>query len=97
MQWVWSADRTFVALTTGFKNTGTGTSISADHPLSFELSEDGIKYSTGAETKLNIRSASKPRTVRLNSTVVRNFTYDKGTRTLTITVPAGEGLLNITL
>ncbi len=94
---VWNSERTFVALAKVFKSNNGTRSLTSDRPLSFELSNEGLKYAVDKEAKLQIGAASKPASVRLNDVSVRNFTYDSNTKTISITVPAGEGLLSITL
>ncbi|MGV3686430.1 MAG: heparinase II/III domain-containing protein [Daejeonella sp.] len=94
---VWNQDRIFVALAKIFKGAAGSRSLSADRPLSFEFSDEGLKYSVDKDAKLLIGSPAKPSSLKLNGVGVRNIVYDSDTKTLSITVPAGEGLLSITL
>ena len=94
---VWNQERTFVALATTFKSIKGSSSLSSDIPLSFEFSADGIKYSVDKPARLKIGSASKPASVKLNGVALRNFVYDISIKSILMEVPAGEGLISISL
>ena len=91
----WSADRDFVALATIFSNKNASKVLNSTEALSFEWSADGIKYSVGKNAKLSISSALKPKSVLLNGKAIRNFTYDKAKKQISLEVQAGEGLIKI--
>lgn len=92
---VWSPDRVFVALATVFNGRDSGISLSSDLPISFEFSPEGLKYSVNKAAKLKIGAKTKPSLITINGTATRNFTYDSSTKTISIDVLAGEGLLSI--
>ncbi len=94
---VWNQNRTFVALARVFKSNTGNRSLSSDRLMSFEFSNEGLKYSVDKDAKLVIGAAIKPASVKLNGVALRNFVYDNSSKTISITVPGGEGLLSITL
>lgn len=91
----WSADRDFVAMATSFSNRSASRVLNSSEALTFEWSAEGIKYSVGKPAKLNISSASKPRSVFVNGTAIRNFTYDSARKLVSLDVQEGEGLIKI--
>lgn len=91
----WSDDRTFLALVSNFRSKDGSKTISSSSPLSLEISADGVKYGTNTSAKLNISSASKPKTVLLNGKPLSNFTYDNAKKQVSVQIAEGEGLIKI--
>ncbi|MFA5244024.1 MAG: hypothetical protein WC380_01870, partial [Pedobacter sp.] len=83
------------ALVSNFRGKDGSKVISSSSPLSLEISSDGIKYGTNTSAKLNITSASKPKTVLLNGKPVSNFTYDNAKKQVSLQIAEGEGLIKI--
>jgi hypothetical protein len=90
---VWNADRAFVALAKEFR--GLNTSIKADSPVIFEISASGIKYTAAKATRMEVGSLTRPKAVELNGQKVTAYTYDSGSKLISLNVPSGEGLLKI--
>ncbi len=90
----WSSDRTFVARASTFRR-GDGFFVSSDVPFTFELSGEGIKYDRSVGGKLSIGCAGKPKSVRLNGIVLKDYRYDSQRRVIELNVPQGNGLLKI--
>lgn len=91
----WSAERDFVAMATSFSNRSASRVLNSSEAITFEWSTEGIKYSVGKPAILNISSASKPRSVFVNGTAIRNFTYDSARKLVSLDVQEGEGLIKI--
>lgn len=89
---VWGNERVFVALATNFKGRGAQM-LRSDVPLSFEISEEGIKYATENACRLVIGAEKKPASVNVNGVLRRDFNYDDLTKSIQLNVPAGEGVI----
>ena len=90
----WSDDHRFVAKATDFRVDGDQI-LRSDEPVTFELSDDGIRYYRSGSGRLEIASPSSPSSVQLNGQPVQDYTYDRNRRVVLINVPAGEGELII--
>lgn len=90
----WNSERTFVARASTFR-TNDGFFVSSEVPLTFEISGEGIKYDRSVAGKMLIGSANKPKSVRLNGTMIKDYKYDSQQKVVEIEVPKGNGLLTI--
>lgn len=91
----WSDDRVFLALVSNYKSKDGSKVISSSHPLSLEISSEGIKYGTNSAGKLTIASGSKPKAIVLNGKSSGKFTYDSAKKQVIIDIAEGEGLIKI--
>lgn len=88
----WTENATFAALCTTLSKDGALLVRSAE-PITCEVSKGAVKYSAAKPTTVTISAAAAPAKVALNGAALRAFKYDKTAKTLTLTLPAGEGLL----
>ena len=65
----------------------------SEDPVTFEISPEGIKYYHCQEGKVSLGVSSKPASVTLNGEKVTSFEYDAERKTITLTLPAGEGMV----
>ena len=91
----WSDDRVFLALVSNYKSKDGSRVISSSHPVSLEISSEGIKYGTNSAGKLTIGSGSKPKAIVLNGKSSGKFTYDSAKKQIIIDISEGEGLIKI--
>ncbi|MCB2092058.1 MAG: heparinase II/III family protein [Alphaproteobacteria bacterium] len=90
----WSDDRVFVGSATTFSRNGK-LMVASNMPMTFELSEGGLKYYHGSGGQLSFYSEKPPADVLLNGNAVDDFIYNDKNKMVTIDVPKGEGLLVI--
>lgn len=90
----WDSEGAFVAMTTIFKKGGR-LIVKADNPVTFELSDDSLKYYNSESGQIMIGAQSKPSSVILSGQLVKNFIYDKKSNLVIIKVPKGEGVIVI--
>lgn len=88
----WNDSHIFVASATSFGRHGV-TILKSDIPMTFELSDEGIKYYHHQGGKIIINSSVKPNSITLNSTPLWDFEYDAQKKEVTLKVPKGEGIL----
>ncbi len=88
----WTGESTFAALCKTLSRDGT-LLVRSDEPVTCELTKGAFKYSAAKSTTVTIGFAGAPGKVMLNGVPVKAFKYDKATKTLTVTLPAGEGVL----
>jgi hypothetical protein len=67
----------------------------ADEPVTFEISPEGFKYYHCREGKVALGVASKPENVTLNGKKVPSFDYNAEHKTISLLLPAGEGMVTI--
>ena len=88
----WNDNQAFVAKATVFSRNGALV-IASEEPLTFEISEDNLKYFHRTGGKISIGVAAKPSSVVLNGKSIKNFTYDEQRKAIVVKVPEGEGTL----
>ncbi len=88
----WSNDNLFVASATTFIRDEE-TIVKSDMPVTFELSENGLKYYHSKGGKLLIGVSGKPSSVMFNDKALKDFTYDDASQQITVEVPKGEGVI----
>jgi len=89
----YGTDGVFAASATAYENRALG--ISATGPMTFEWSDnEGLHYYLDAPATVRIRS-DKAGQVTLNGQRLKDYTYDKQTKTFTLQLSAGEGRVAI--
>ena len=61
--------------------------------MTCELTKGAMKYSLSKPSAVAIGLAAAPRGVKINGAPAKAFKYDKAAKTLTVSLPAGEGVL----
>ncbi|OGD17793.1 MAG: hypothetical protein A2W03_14760 [Candidatus Aminicenantes bacterium RBG_16_63_16] len=88
----WTGDVTFAALATTLSKDGA-LLVRSDEPVTCELTKGAVKYSLGKPAAVSVGVAAAPGKVLVNGAPVKAAKYDKGAKTLTVALPAGEGVL----
>ena len=90
----WDDNNIFVASATVFYLDGA-LILKSDVPVTFELSQDGIKYYHNRGGELIIGSQTIPSSLSLNGNKVKNFDYNAQKKHITMEVAKGEGIIVI--
>ena len=88
----WTADTTFAALCTTLSRDGALLVRSAE-PITCERTKGGLKYSLSKAAAVAIGLTTAPGKVLVNGAPARGAKFDKAAKTLTVTLPAGEGTI----
>ncbi|WP_257657129.1 heparinase II/III domain-containing protein [Parapedobacter lycopersici] len=83
----------FVARATTYQDQHVA--VSAGIPITFELSGNELHYYIDEAAAVTIRYDGGVSAVMLNGQRIKNYTYNKNTKELTIQLPAGEGKLSV--
>ena len=67
--------------------------IESGEPITCEITDRSIKYYLSEESRVSLGVYSKPESIMVNGEKVTSFTYDAGRRVVSITLPAGEGIV----
>lgn len=88
----WDTKRVFGARATFFKQKNKF-SIESDTPVTFEFSDEGLKYYKSTAGTLTIGLNKRPTAVILNNRKLRNVDFKGASQTVTFEVPEGEGMI----
>jgi len=69
--------------------------VESEKPMTFELAGSTLKYYLCAPSLIHIGSPSKPSKVTVNGRTLDSFTFDDTKKAVTITLPAGEGIVTL--
>ena len=70
--------------------------IESEEPVTCEIGAQRIRYYLANESHVSLGVTSKPSSITLNKKAVKNFTYKAESGTAAVTLPAGEGIIEIT-
>ncbi|MDD8015029.1 MAG: heparinase II/III family protein [Acidobacteriota bacterium] len=88
----WSKNGLLAALCTTLSRDGA-LLVSSEEPITCEFTKSAFKYYLAGPSKVSIGLAEAPRRILLNGAPVKAFKYDKGAKTLILTLEAGEGVV----
>lgn len=86
----WDDSWYFAAMATILKKDGVPI-LKSSLPLTFEYRNNELKYSTDGNPTIAINSKTKPKSITINGSKTKIFTYDKKLNEVHIQIPAGEG------
>ncbi|HEX5555794.1 MAG TPA: heparinase II/III family protein [Chitinophagaceae bacterium] len=90
----WDGTTDFVAMATVFRKNGA-LIVGSGAPVTFEFSGDTLRYDRSRAGEITVGMKRRPTAVILNGAAVKNFTYDKESRTVTLNVSKGKGMVVI--
>ncbi|HLU90764.1 MAG TPA: hypothetical protein VKZ51_13080, partial [Cyclobacteriaceae bacterium] len=89
----WEGENAFIAMATVFRHNNI--TVQSESPVTFELTDNTIKYYRGEAGEIILGVPAKPSAVLLNGKSVKNYRYDKNENLITLEVPKGEGTIAI--
>lgn len=88
----WGSNGLLAALCTTLSREGA-LLVSSEEPITCEFTKGAFKYCLAGPSRVSIGLAEAPGGILLNGAPVKAFKYDKGSKTLTLKLEAGEGVV----
>jgi hypothetical protein len=90
---VWGPEKAFAALCTTLSHAGKAV-LRSTQPMTCEIGRGKLKYFLAEPSVISIRLAARPRSVLLNGRKIENYDWKAASGELSLTLPAGEGILS---
>jgi hypothetical protein len=91
----WDEESVFAAMAKNITRNGS-LLLQSDEPVTCEITEKGIKYYLSIDGKATLGVKSAPRSIKVNGKPAGGVSYDPLKKTITLELPAGEGMVQLT-
>ncbi len=90
----WDNENIFVASATTFHHNDISV-LKSEHPVTFELTSEGLKYYLSESGKLTIKVSGKPAMITLDGNSLNDFIYDENSQEISLMLIKGEGNISL--